>query len=197
MKSEYFSPGTYEALYPVMQYENVLALRIALETGMRIDDVLRLKWDDFYAPQKFMFFAKKTGKKGKKRISKDLYSRLTQKRAKNQKFVFPGRKPGKHRTRQAVWRDVKKAAEAASINGQLSPHSARKTYAVELRKEKGLPAVQKELQHSNRETTMLYAFADVAGRCGADGSPELSERIARRVVELLMPFLEEIKKNRP
>lgn len=198
MKSDYLDPQVYEKLYHVMQYDNILALRVSLETGLRIDDVLRLRWDSFKKGTKFTFTAKKTGKTGTKSISKDLYSRLFNRRTASP-FVFPGRKRGKHKTRQAIWKDIKKAVSVLGIDGNISPHSARKTYAVKLRDTEGLSAVQKELQHDNMETTMIYAFSDLATKTKAGGSGTTTasdaEIIARRVVELLTPLLDEIKKR--
>lgn len=192
MKSEYLKPQQYQRLYQVMQEDNVLALRVALETGLRIDDVLRLKRSDFSDLRKFVYYAKKTGKKGTKRISKDLsdriFSRLFTNNSHPEGYLFPGRKAGKHRTRQAVWKDVRRACERMGIREHVSPHSARKTYAVELRKSEGLAAVQKELQHDRQSTTMIYAFADLlrSDRTQKDVDlDELAEKIARRVVELL------------
>ena len=198
MISEYLKPQAYKKLYQVMQPDNVLALRLALETGLRIDDVLRLRRRDFVNLRKFVYIAKKTGKKGTKTISKDLSDRLFSRFVTNCSqdfFLFPGRSPGSHRTRQAVWKDVRQACDRMGIREHVSPHSARKTYAVELRKTEGLATVQKELQHDRQSTTMLYAFADMLR--GAEGSgagksdttgidfDALAEKIARRVVELL------------
>lgn len=192
MKSEYLSPKMYARLYELMQPSNVLAMRVALETGLRIDDVLRLKKSDFVNSRNFVFYAKKTGKKGKKRISKALSDRIFANCSHDSDYLFPGRKRGKHRTRQAVWKDLTQAVERAGLREHVSPHSARKTYAVELRKSEGLPAVQKELQHDRQSTTMIYAFADLlrsGGSSPSDGGgvdlDALAEKIARRVVELL------------
>ncbi len=197
MKSDYLDPRIYERLYHVMQYDNVLALRVALETGLRINDVLQLRWDDFKRDGKFTYIAQKTGKKGTKTISKELYKRLFARRT-GQTYLFPGRKRGRHRTRQAVWKDIKKAAAALGVSGNASPHSTRKTYAVGVRRREGVAAVQRELQHDRMDTTMLYAFSDMltpkeARTCAAT-APD-AEQIALRVVELLTPLLEEIKKS--
>ena len=90
----------------------------------------------------------------------------------------------------------------------VSPHSARKTYAVELRKEEGLAAVQSELQHNNMSTTMLYAFADLAKAGKRERIPEsgdlieiadvIAEKVANLLVERLhvvCPYLGEKKKD--
>lgn len=200
MKSEYLDPKRYARLYQLMTPHNVLALRLSLETGLRIDDVLRLKKTDFVNSRNFVFTAKKTGKKGRKRISKDLSDQIFALCSQSSDYLFPGRKRGKHRTRQAVWKDLHQAVERAGLREHVSPHSARKTYAVELRKTEGLPAVQKELQHDRQATTMIYAFADLLRGTGAERSDvggvdldALAEKIARRVVELLG----EMKKSGP
>lgn len=201
MKSDYLKPSTYEALYRVMQRDNVLAIRVSLETGLRIDDVLRLKWENFKKPPYFTYFAKKTGKKGVKKLSKQLKNELFHRNTGGSEYVFPGRKRGQHRTRQAVWKDIKKASELMGVSLNASPHSARKTYAVELRKEKGLAEVQKELQHSDMNTTMLYAFSDLVRAGKREPVPEsadilaFAEMIAKRVAELLLPEIIKAKEK--
>lgn len=203
MKSDYLKPGTYNELYRVMQRDNILAIRVAVETGLRIDDVLRLKWENFEKGTKFTYFAKKTGKKGVKKLSKLLKTQLFQRDVNGSDYVFPGRKRGSHRTRQAVWKDIKKAADLLGVPLNVSPHSARKTYAVELRKTEGLPAVQRELQHGDMNTTMLYAFADLARAGKREAIPAgedliaLADLIAKKVVELLLPELNNQKEKKP
>lgn len=187
MRTEYLNPNLYPSLYDLMQYENVLAMRLSLETGLRIDDVLSLKWKNFKSSQRFSFVAKKTKKRGTKRISKALAAQLWSRDTKSE-YVFPGRKAGSHRTRQTVWKDVKQAADRLGVEVNVAPHSARKTYAVELRKAEGLPAVQRELQHTNKETSMLYAFADErAGKWSGALTVSDLKRIAAELAKLLLP----------
>ena len=201
MKSDYLKPSTYAELYRVMQPDNVLAIRVSLETGLRIDDVLRLRWENFGKSTKFTYLAKKTGKKGVKKLSKVLKTELFSRNVGGSDYVFPGRKRGTHRTRQAVWKDIKKAADLMGVSLNASPHSARKTYAVELRKTEGLASVQRELQHSDMSTTMLYAFADLAKAGKREQTPSSDELltfadlVARRVVELLLPELIKAKEK--
>lgn len=199
MKSEYLKPETYEALEKVMQRENVLALRVSVETGLRIDDVLRMKWEDFRKSGKFVYIAKKTGKKGTKTISKGLKNELFARKTGKSEYVFPGRKRGKHRTRQAVWKDMVQAADRIGVLQNATPHSARKTYAVELRKEEGLAAVQRELQHQSQTTTMIYAFADLvrqgSGKQTADPNDFDLEGLADLITDRLLKRLFEEWKN--
>lgn len=159
MRTDYLNPQLYNRLYAVMTYDNVLALRISLETGLRIDDVLSIRTEQIRG-RTIRGIAEKTGKPYKKVISNDLASRL---RALNrQGYIFPHRtKKNAHRTRQAVWSNMKKAADLLGVKLNAAPHSARKTYAVELLNDKGIDAVQRELQHDRISTTMLYAFSNL------------------------------------
>lgn len=158
MRTFYLNPTVYNKMYAVMQYKNALALRASLETGLRIDDILSL------TPQQLnkrtlVGIASKTKKPYKRVLSIDLAKRLEE--ISGRFFIFEGRNSElKHRTRQAVWKDVKKAAKILEIEGNIAPHSARKTYAVEKFKDGGLAVVKRDLQHKDISTTMLYAFAD-------------------------------------
>lgn len=157
-RTHYLTPKLYNKLYAVMQYENALALRTSLETGWRIDDVLHLRLDDLKG-RTLSCVAMKTGKPDKKVVSADLAKRLRQ--VANNGRLFDGRFGNKPRARQTVWKDVKKAAKQLQLDGNIAPHSARKTYAVEDFHEHGLAETQKHLQHDRLSTTMLYAFSDL------------------------------------
>lgn len=193
MKTNYLNPQLYNKLYSVMQYKNALALRVSLETGLRIDDVLKLAPSDLKG-QTVRGTAEKTGKPFKKVLSKDLANRL--KEIGNSHYFFTHRTdPKKHRTRQAVWKDVKKAAKLLRLSGNIAPHSARKTYAVELFHDSGLKEVCKELQHDRTDTTILYAFADLLGENKTNvrefDFDVMAELIAEKVTVRLMGQLNE------
>lgn len=173
-----------------MTYSNVLVLRVSLETGLRVDDVLSLRVGDLKG-RTLRGVAEKTGKPFKKVISADLADRL--KRLSSAGYFFPHRtKPGEHRTRQAVWSNMKKAAKEFGITMNAAPHSARKTYAVELFKDKGINAAQKELQHDRLDTTMIYVFSDMLAKneqkndrscINMNDIENFAELIAKKVVE--------------
>lgn len=161
MRTDYLNPQIYNRLYSVMTYENVLALRVSLETGLRIDDVLSIRYEQIKG-RTLRGIAEKTGKEYRKVISPDLAKRLTQGKNGKKGYIFPHRtKPNEHRTRQAVWSNMKKAAAIMGVKLNAAPHSARKTYAVEVFKDKGISAAQKELQHDRMSTTMIYAFSNL------------------------------------
>lgn len=157
-RTSYLNPQLYNKLYAVMQYDNALALRTCLETGWRVDDVLHLKTSDLTG-RTLRCVAQKTGKPDRKVISADLAKRLKQ--VANNGRLFDGRFGNKPRTRQTVWRDVKKAAKLLNLDGNIAPHSARKTYAVEDFKDNGLAVTMRDLQHDRVSTTLIYAFADL------------------------------------
>ena len=158
MKTDYVNSAMYNRLYMIMQYPNALALRVCLETGMRIGDVLAMTKYSLQG-RTIRFTAQKTGKKCKKVISQDLANRLREIQGKE--FIFTGRFGDKPRSRQTVWKDIKKASKIIGAKQNIGAHSARKTYAVEMLHKDGLKAVQRELQHDSPTTTMVYAFSDM------------------------------------
>lgn len=166
----------------VLQYENALALRTSLETGMRIGDVLALEVKDL-SKRTITYKMMKTGIQDRKTISADLAKRLKQ--VSGKRWIFTGRFGDKPRTRSAVWKDVKKAKQRLGIIENLSCHSARKTYAVTKFHEDGLPETQKALKHDRIDTTMIYAFSDMLtdSKPSIDLSEEFAERVAEKVIE--------------
>jgi integrase len=161
MKADFLNNETYKFLFSSMKYENALIMRTCLETGLRVGDVCSLPASALQG-NTIRYTAQKTGKRGSAQISSDLASRLYKPGAV---WLFPSpHNLSKHRTRQAVWRDVKLACARLGISEHVSPHSARKTFAVDLYRKKGLTAVQNALQHDRIDTTMIYAFSDVLGK---------------------------------
>lgn len=190
MRADYIKPSVYTRIYHLMQYENAVALRLSLETGLRIGDCLSLTPEQLDG-QTITYTAQKTGKRGKKKISADLAKRL--RKISGKKFIFEGRNGDKPRTRQAVWKDVKKASRIAKIDDNFTPHSARKTYAVEQFHNKGFSEVQKELQHDKAETTMLYAYSDILFR--KNGNSEFSTDYVVEIAEKTLEIVEKIAKK--
>lgn len=162
MRSEFVNSDSLKVLTSCMEYENGLALRICIETGLRIGDVLKLRKKDIDG-NKIYFVASKTGKSGTKEISSRLAKEINRLTRSPKDFIFKGRGKSGHRTRQAVYLDLKKACKRMGVEGQISPHSARKSYAVKVFHDKGLNAVQRELQHRNVSDTFLYCLSDMFG----------------------------------
>lgn len=141
----------------LLTYENRLVLRVLLHTGLRISDALQLRPEQL--KPNFWITEQKTGKRRQVGLPEPLLSDLRS--SSDSIWVFPGSRPGKHRTRQAVWKDVKRAAAALRLTVNAAPHSARKVYAVELLRKYGdIDRVRRALNHGGLEVTLIYAMAD-------------------------------------
>lgn len=137
---------------------NRLVMRVILHTGLRISDVLALRPANL-APRAWIV-EQKTGKRRLVGFPADLLADLRKNAGKI--WVFPGRNPEKHRSRQAVWCDVKRAAAAFRMPQNVGTHSGRKVYAVRLLRKYGdIAQVQRVLRHSSPAVTAVYAMADV------------------------------------
>lgn len=158
MTTEYLIRKEMEHVFAALTPQNRLVCETCVATGLRVGDVLALKPDQL--GQQFWITESKTGKKRRVNLKADLLERLRKNSGKH--WVFPSsRDSKKHRTRQAVWHDVKRASKAFRLPQNVGVHSFRKVYAVEkLKNTKGdLRAVQKALNHSDQTTTMCYVMA--------------------------------------
>ena len=157
MRTEYLLQREVDLVLSALTDTNRLVMRTALVTGLRVGDVLALT-PDRLKPH-FWVTEQKTGKKRQVGLPEPLLSDL--KKHAGQWWVFPGRNPRKHHTRQAVWKDVKRAAVAFRLPQNVGPHSARKVYAVELLHKYGdIDRVRRALNHGSETVTMIYAMAD-------------------------------------
>lgn len=145
--------------------ENALVARVMLCTGLRVGDVLELTPEQIRPSTRIT--ERKTGKSRIVRIPKGLCEEVRRHAGKHWAFPSP-RDSCKHRTRQAVWADIKRAQKACRFTVNLGTHSMRKAYAVKLmHRYHDLAKVQAALLHDRPEVTMLYALADKL--CGVRG----------------------------
>jgi integrase len=157
MRTEYLIQREVEQVLDLLTFENRLVLRVLLHTGIRISDALQLRPEQL-APN-FWITEQKTGKRRQIGLPEPLLTDLRD--CAGEWWVFPGTDPRKHRSRQAVWKDVKRAAAALRLTANAAPHSARKVYAVELLQKYGdIDRVRRALNHGGLEVTLIYAMAD-------------------------------------
>lgn len=157
MRTEYLLHREVELILSALTDTNRLVMRTCLQTGLRVGDVLALT-PDRLKPH-FWVTEQKTGKARQVGLPEPLLSDL--KNHAGTWWVFPGRNPRKHHTRQAVWKDVKRAAQAFRLPQNVGPHSARKVYAVELMRKYGdIDRVRRALNHGSETVTLIYAMAD-------------------------------------
>lgn len=161
MKAEYLLDEQVERVLAALTPVNRLVMRVCLHTGLRIGDVLAFRTQQVQKGPRWWITEQKTGKRRMVALPVDLWQELCAQAG--DPWVFPGRcDPAKHRTRQAVWKDVKRAAWAFRLDSvNASPHSARKIYAVKMLEEYGsIAKVQRALNHSSQSVTMIYVMAD-------------------------------------
>lgn len=157
MRTEYLLQKEVERVLDLLTYDNRLVMRVLLHTGLRISDALQLRPEQLRP--NFWITEQKTGKRRQVGLPEPLLQDLRENAGEH--WVFPGSDPRKHRSRQAVWKDVKRAAAALRLTANAAPHSARKVYAVELLERYGdIERVQRALNHGSVEVTLIYAMAD-------------------------------------
>ena len=158
-RSQWACRSDMEHLLAACMPENREALRLSMDYGLRIGDVLRM-------PTRaarngvWSFKEEKTGKRRRVRLSEAHRRRCLSFAGKI--YVFEHRTdPHRHRTRQAVYKDLRRIADMYRLR-HISPHSMRKVYSVERYRQAGgsLLKVQRLLNHDSEAVTALYALAD-------------------------------------
>lgn len=157
MKTDYLLHQQVGHVLAALTPQNRLIAQVCLHTGLRVGDVVALRTRAL--GRQFMVTEAKTKKRRRVGLPDALLKAI---RAQaGDVWAFPGRRPNTHKTRQAVWADVKRAARAFRMPQNVAPHSFRKVYAVDLLERYGdIQRVQRALNHSGVETTMIYAMAD-------------------------------------
>lgn len=158
-RSKWIPKEMLEHLLAACTWENELALRLSMTYGMRIGDVLTMP-SACLETGRWSFREQKTGKRRRVTLSPPLLRAL--RGIAGRVYVFEHRLDWhKHRTRQAVWKDLKRVAHAFRLDG-VSAHTARKVYAVARYAESfDIGKVKRLLNHSDEAVTYLYAMADI------------------------------------
>lgn len=159
MKTEYLLEEQVQHVLAALTPANRLVIEVCLETGLRVGDALALTRAQVDTEDEILVTEAKTGKRRWVWLDEDLRRRLLAQAGP--RWVFPARKGDGHRSRQAVWQDVKRAAKAFRLRQNVGAHSFRKVYAVRLMAKYGdLETVRRAMGHDRIETTMIYALAD-------------------------------------
>lgn len=154
--TEYLLEKELETVLALLTPQNRVIMRTVLHTGLRVGDVLAIKTEDL-APRMRVKEAK-TGKYKTIGLPASLLADIKDQAGEG--WAFPGRFEG-HKSRQAVWADIKRAAAACRLPQNVGTHSGRKVYAVRLLKKYGdIEKVRRLLNHDYLSVTLLYAMAD-------------------------------------
>lgn len=159
MTTKYILETSLGQVLGLLLPQNRLIIEVMLHTGLRVSDVLSIRADQI--KPRFWIKESKTGKSKMVGLPQELRQRIMSQTVPGNPYAFPGRRPGKHKTRQAVWHDIKRAQRALRMDVNVGTHSARKVYAVRLLSKYGsIEKVQQALNHSDPSITVIYAMAD-------------------------------------
>jgi integrase len=143
-----------------LEYRDKLIIRLAIESGLRINDILKLKNGDI---NKTMTVYESKSKRSRTfKISDELYADIKKftKYKKRASYLFPSaRKPSKPVHRVTIHRRLKNAVHKK--NSGISIHSFRKLYAYnKFAETQSLAAVQDAMHHRKITTTLTYLDID-------------------------------------
>ncbi len=175
MTTAYLLDSQINLIFAALMPDNRRVLQVMLRTGLRVDDVLNLKREQL--GRQFWVTEKKTGKRKHVGLPDWLTKEIVRAAGKSE-WAFPSPiDDKKHRTRQAVWKDLKRVSTALRIPVNVGTHSMRKAYAVDLLEKYGdIERVQRDLNHASPTITMLYAMADVLTLSAAHRKPSYKRR---------------------
>ena len=165
-RASWLKADSMQHVLAAMMPQNRLAIQVAMETGLRIGDVLALRTEVVQRGQRFTIKEQKTGKSRRVRLSRPLWDKCLANAGRY--WVFEGRTDvRKHRTRAAVYKDIHRTAKLFKASGvvpkkaNVGTHTARKVWAVEqYRKCPDIAKLQRSMNHSSPAITMVYAMAD-------------------------------------
>lgn len=157
MVTDYIDDKSLDNVYSALMPQNRLILKICESTGLRISDVLRMPSG---IAQRGHIRELKTGKSRYYYIPKELYEQVISQSGKF--YLFQNaRDETKHKTRQSVWYDIKRAQRLFRMPENVGTHSMRKRYAVaQYNKHGDISKIKKALNHESEYVTILYAMAD-------------------------------------
>lgn len=140
--------------------------------GIRVGDLLQLKWEDIDSEGRLTYIMDKNGKEMTLKLSKDSLSLLSKYKKDsegNKVFIFPLLKDEYTNYNKAslskkiqskttyINLDLKEIARMANIDKNLTSHIARHSFAdLARRKKLSLYDIQQLLAHSSPETTRKY-----------------------------------------
>lgn len=168
MRSEWVETDMVKVILALLLEPNRLAVEMSIRHGMRIGDVLATRTEDVKHGN-WTYKEQKTGKRRRVTTSDREQQQLLAQAGRI--YIFEHRLDyRKHRTRQAVYKDIKRATKVLRLERNFTPHSARKVYAVSAYKRYGLKRVKRLLNHSSEAVTQIYALADELSTPGGLGA---------------------------
>jgi len=145
-----------------LEYREQLLVKLAIESGLRISDILKLTVGDV-KHRTMSVYESKSRRERTFKISQELHSELKRatKYKKHSSILFcSARSASKPLHRSTIHRKIKKALKTLKFDA--SAHSMRKLYAHNIFSEThDLQKVQEALHHRNITTTCAYLDIDL------------------------------------
>lgn len=144
---------------------NYALIIVGLNTALRINDLLHLKWDEIFwngeIKEHLYVLERKTQKINRIYVNEEAKKVLALLRSSfpsENPYVFGGTKSNSEPiSRQQAYRIIKKAAENVGLTEHISCHSLRKTFGYHAWKQGTQPALLMSIyNHSSYEITMRY-----------------------------------------
>jgi len=144
-------------------HRNKTMIKLMLDTGLRLSEIINLKWQHVNLQTGKLKVVNGKGKKDRvvwfNNGTLELVREWRERQAKDIgqcEYTFTTKAGNKLKQRD-VRSMVYTYTEKAKINKDVSPHTFRHTYATDLYQEtKNIRLVQKSLGHSDLSTTMIY-----------------------------------------
>jgi integrase len=155
--------GLIQSLEKTGKWKFALLLACGGFTGLRISDVLRLKYEDFKGSNSLYINEKKTGKPREITFNPELL-KIIERNAKAEKgliFLNTRGKTGKSISVQYINNTLKKIAKDYKIPGHISSHTLRKTFGRHVfenngRSDEALIVLSDIFKHSSVRMTRIY-----------------------------------------
>lgn len=148
-------------------YKISLLISLGSFWGLRISDLLRLKWEDVLEKDNFVLIEKKTGKTREIKINDQLQRHINDcykmiKPYREQEFIFTSQKGSVYSIQRinVIFKDLKRKYNLNVQN--FSTHSLRKSFGREIFNKSGVNAelalvkLSELFNHSNVATTKRY-----------------------------------------
>ena len=134
-----------------------LIIQAGYSAGLRISEIINLKWQDIDFDRNIIHVKRAKGKKDRiVMLSKRLKEGLTNLTKDKEGFVFMTNRNCKY-TARTIQKIIENTANKAKINKNITPHSLRHSFATHLL-ENGtdIRYIRDLLGHSDISTTMIY-----------------------------------------
>ena len=134
-----------------------LIIQVGYSAGLRISEIINLKWSDIDFDRNIIHLKRAKGKKDRiVMLSQKVKESLLTLNERKQGFVFITNRNGKY-TQRTIQKIIENAAKKAGIIKKVTPHTLRHSFATHLL-ENGtdIRYIKDLLGHSNISTTLIY-----------------------------------------